>query len=122
VQLYGSRSKLRLYSNFSFFLGDPVRGDGINQDDSRILYGGRFRYNRLWNLGNIPTQSTIGFETRNDDADVGLFHQQKRQRLGATTKVNIEERSFSGYLQQEFFLREWLRFQVGLRGDFFCLT
>lgn len=90
-----------------------------NQDDSRILYGGYVRYNRLWNLGNIPTQSMIGFETRNDDADVGLFHQQKRQRLGATTKVNIEERSFSGYLQQEFLLREWLRFQVGLRGDFF---
>jgi outer membrane receptor protein involved in Fe transport len=119
VQLYGSRYKLTLFSNFTFFLGDPVRGDGINQDDSRILYGGRVRYSRLWSLGNIPIQSTIGFETRNDDADVGLFHQQKRRRLGATTKVNVEERSFSGYLQHEFFLREWLRFQVGLRGDFF---
>lgn len=119
VQLYGSRYKLKLFSNFTFFLGDPVRGDGIAQDDSRVLYGGRLRYNRLWNLGSIPTQTTIGFETRNDDADVGLFRQQQRQRLAATTKVNIEERSFSGYLQQEFFLREWLRFQVGLRGDFF---
>jgi outer membrane receptor protein involved in Fe transport len=119
VQLYTSRSKLTLFSNFTFFLQDPVRGDGINQDDSRVLYGGRVRYNRLWTLGSIPTQSTLGFETRNDDADVGLFHQQRRQRLGATTKVNVEERSFSGYLQQEFFLREWVRFQVGLRGDFF---
>ena len=119
VQLYFSRSKLSLFSNFTFFLKDSVRGDGIDQDNSRILYGGRVRYNRLWNVGSIPTQSTIGFETRNDDADVGLFHQQKRQRLEATTKVNVEERSFSGYLQQEFFVREWLRFQVGLRGDFF---
>jgi hypothetical protein len=33
--------------------------------------------------------------------------------------VNIEERSFSGYLQQEFFVMEWLRFQMGVRGDFF---
>jgi outer membrane receptor protein involved in Fe transport len=33
--------------------------------------------------------------------------------------VNIEERSFSGYLQQEFFVREWLRFDLGVRGDFF---
>lgn len=119
MQLYGSRYKLRLFSNFTFFLRDAIRGDGINQDDSRVLYGGRVRYTRFWTLGNIPTESTIGFETRNDNADVGLFHQQKRQRLGATTKVNVEERSFSGYLQQELFLREWLRFQVGLRGDLF---
>jgi hypothetical protein len=119
IQLYGSRCKLRLYSNFTFFLGDPIRGDGINQDDSRVLYGGRVRYNRLWTLGSLPTQSTIGFETRNDDADVGLFRQQQRQRFATINKVNVEERSFSGYLQQEFFLREWLRFQVGVRGDFF---
>jgi hypothetical protein len=119
AQLYFSRYKLRLFSNFTFFRSDPVRGDGINQDDSRVLYGGRLRYSRLWTLGSIPTQSTIGFETRNDDADVGLFRQEKRQRFATTTKVNVEERSFSGYLQQEFFLREWIRFQAGLRGDFF---
>ncbi|HXG20909.1 MAG TPA: TonB-dependent receptor plug domain-containing protein [Methylomirabilota bacterium] len=119
VQLYGSRYKLTLFSNFTFFLRDSVRGDGINQDDSRVLYGGRVRYNRLWELGALPTQSTIGFETRNDDADVGLFRQQKRQRFATVNKVNVEERSFSGYLQQEFFLREWVRLQLGVRGDFF---
>jgi len=119
VQLYASRYKLRLFSNFTFFLKDTVRGDGINQDDSRVLYGGRVRYARFWTLGGIPTESLLGFETRNDDAAVGLFHQQKRQRFATTTKVNVEERSFSGYLQQEFFLREWLRLQVGVRGDFF---
>ena len=119
VQLYGSRSKLTLFSNFTFFQHDAVRGDGINQDDSRVLYGGRVRYTRFWTLGGVPTESLLGFETRNDDADVGLFNQQKRQRFATTTKVNVEERSFSGYLQQEFFLREWLRFQVGVRGDFF---
>jgi hypothetical protein len=119
VQLYGSRYKLTLFSNFTFFRFDPVRGDGINQDDSRWLYGGRVRYSRLWNFAAVPTQSTIGIETRNDDADVGLFHQEKRQRFATTNKVNVVERSFSGYLQQEFFLRDWLRFQAGLRGDFF---
>lgn len=119
VQLYGSRYKLRLFSNFTFFLSDPIRGDGINQDDSRVLYGGRVRYHRLWTLGGLPTQSMIGLETRNDDADVGLFRQQRRRRFATTNKVHIEERSFSGYLQQEFFVREWIRFQMGVRGDFF---
>lgn len=119
VQLYGSRSKLSLFANFTFFRADPVRGDGIHQDDSRILYGGRVRYSRFWTLGSLPTQSTVGFETRNDDADVGLFRQEQRRRFATTTTVNVEERSFSGYAQQEFFWREWIRFQVGLRGDLF---
>lgn len=119
VQLYASHYKLRLFSNFTFFLRDANRGDGINQDDSRVLYGGRVHYTRFWTLGGLPTESLIGFETRNDDADVGLFRQQQRQRFATTTKVNVEERSFSGYLQQEFFLREWVRLQLGVRGDFF---
>lgn len=119
VQLYGSRYKLRLFSNFTFFTGDTDRGDGINQDDSRIMYGGRIHYDRLWSLGVLPTKSTIGFETRNDDADVGLFRQQRRQRFATTNKVNVEERSFSGYLQQEFFWSEWLRLQIAVRGDLF---
>ncbi len=119
VQLYGSRYKLRLFSNFTFFTGDTERGDGINQDDSRIMYGGRIHYDRLWSLGALPTKSTIGFETRNDDADVGLFRQQRRRRFATTNKVNIQERSFSGYLQQEFFFNEWARLQLGVRGDLF---
>lgn len=119
VQVYGSRYKLRLFSNFTFFTGDTKRSDGINQDDSRVMYGGRIHYDRLWSLATLPTKTTIGFETRNDDADVGLFHQQRRQRFAPTTKVNIKERSFSGYLQQEFFFNEWARLQLGLRGDLF---
>ncbi|MGH8005871.1 MAG: TonB-dependent receptor, partial [Candidatus Binatia bacterium] len=119
VQLYGGHYKLRLFSNFSFFAGDPVRGDGIEQNDSRVFYGGRAHYDRLWTLAALPMQTTIGFETRNDDADVGLFQQERQRRFAAINNVNIEERSFSGYLQQEFFFREWIRFQVSVRGDFF---
>lgn len=119
VQLYGSRYKLRLFSNFTFFKTDVARGDGIAQDDSRVMYGGRVRYSRLWARGLLPMQTTLGLETRNDEADVGLFRQEKRHRFATLTKVSVEERSFSGYVQHEFFLQEWLRFQVSARGDLF---
>jgi outer membrane receptor protein involved in Fe transport len=119
VQLYGSRYRLDLFNNFTFFANDPVRGDGINQNDQRYLSGGRARYSRIWSLGSILTQSTIGVENRNDDANVGLFHQQQRHRFATTTKVHVSEHSLSGYWQQEFFLTEWARLQVGLRGDQF---
>ncbi len=119
VQLYFSRYRLRMFSNFTFFSGDPVQGDGIEQLDSRVLFGGRAHYHRLWTLGSLPLESTIGFETRNDNADVGLFRQQRRQRFVTTQKAEIWENAFSGYTQHELFIREWLRFIVGLRGDVF---
>ena len=119
VQLYFSRYRLRMFSNFTFFNGDPVRGDGIEQLDSRVLFGGRAHYHRMWTLGSMPLESTIGFETRNDNADVGLFRQQRRQRFVTTQKAEVWENAFSGYTQHELFIREWLRFIVGLRGDVF---
>ena len=119
VQLYFSRYRLRMFSNFTFFSGDPVQGDGIEQLDSRVLFGGRAHYHRVWTLGSLPLESTFGFETRNDNADVGLFRQQQRQRFVTTQKAEIWENAFSGYTQHELFIREWLRFIVGLRGDVF---
>ena len=119
VQLYFSRYRLRMFSNFTFFSADPVRGDGIEQLDSRVLFGGRAHYHRLWTLGTVLLESTVGFETRNDNADVGLFRQQRRQRFFTTQRAEVWENAFSGYTQHELFLREWLRFVVGLRGDVF---
>ena len=119
VQLYFSRYRLRMFSNFTFFSGDPVQGDGIEQLDSRVLFGGRAHYHRVWTLGSLSLESTIGFETRNDNADIGLFRQQRRQRFVTTQKAEIWENAFSGYTQHELFIREWLHFIVGLRGDVF---
>ena len=119
VQLYGSRYKLNLYNNFTFFANDPVRGDGINQNDQRYLYGGRMSYTRIWTLGAMATQSTVGMETRNDEIHTGLYHQEQRQRFSTVNKVHTGEHSLSGYFQQEFFLTEWARLQLGVRGDQF---
>lgn len=89
------------------------------QKDQQHLFGGRMSYARIWSLGNMTTQSTIGIETRNDEINTGLFHQEKRQRFSTVNKVHTSEHSLSGYLQQEFFLTEWVRLQVALRGDQF---
>ena len=43
--------KLDLWTNFTFFLDDPVNGDGINQHDQRYMYGG--------NLGYQPGRRTV---------------------------------------------------------------
>lgn len=141
---YGSRYKLRLWSNFTFFAnsglrfvrypsgaiadtGDgPVRpnadyipGDGIYQGDSRTLWGGRARYTRNWFLRNLPMQTELAVETRNDDIHVTLQRQVRRSSFFTVNDVYVRERSFSGYWSQQVFFTDWLRFEGGLRGDLF---
>jgi len=144
VQTYANRYKLRLYSDFTFFnstglrfvqlpngavvdtRAKPVRagahyipGDGIAQDDSRFYYGAKARFTRNWFLAGIPLQSQLAFETRNDDVDVALHRQVRRTIFYDINKVYVREHSFSGYWNQQIFFNDWVRFDGGLRGDFF---
>jgi outer membrane receptor protein involved in Fe transport len=142
-QLYGSRYSLRLYSDFTFYQqsglrfvrqadgqicdttkepcnlvgADYIPGDGIAQDDARLLFGARGSFSRFWNLFNVPLQSRIGIETRRDDIDVGLSQQVRRQIIFDVNRVGVGEQSVSGFLEQKVFFTKWLRLEAGLRGD-----
>src|SRR5882724_10288527 len=44
ANLYLQYYQLDLFSNFTFFLNDPINGDGIEQYDNRYIYGGHVGY------------------------------------------------------------------------------
>ena len=46
VDAFATRSLFDLYSNFTFFLNDPVHGDAIQQHDSRLIEGANAQYER----------------------------------------------------------------------------
>ncbi|MBI3783110.1 MAG: TonB-dependent receptor plug domain-containing protein [Deltaproteobacteria bacterium] len=136
AQVYGTRYKLQLFSDFTFYKdtglrfrdaqGNDLPGDGIEQNDSRLLYGGRVGYTRNWLVpatsilsDGVPMQSQIGLETRNDDIDVALHRQVQRRRFFTVNKLRVEERSLSGFVQQQVFFTDWIRLDAGLRGDVF---
>jgi len=144
VYAYGSRYKLRLWSNFTFFAnsglrfvmypnggiddtGDaPVRpnakyipGDGIYQGDARWLWGGVARYTRNWFLRGLPIQTQLAFDTRNDDIHVTLQRQVRRTSFFTVNDVRVQERRFGGWWSQQVFFTDWLRFEGGLRGDLY---
>ncbi len=131
-QGYVSRYKLALYSNFTFYkdtglrfpdgAGDYLPGDGIEQNDQRVLYGGRLRYTRFWEVVGRPVESQVGVELRADDIDLALYRQLRRQRFYAVNKLQMFEQSMSGFMQHEVFLADWLRLQVGLRGDVYLFN
>jgi TonB dependent receptor/TonB-dependent Receptor Plug Domain len=130
LQVYASRYKLRLWSNFTFFqdsvfelpgggFGLDPRGDGIEQNDARWLYGAHGSWQHVWALGPVPMVSTLGLQTRHDQIDVALHRQARRERFFTVSRTHVDERTVSGYWKQEIFLTDWLRFEGGLRGDFF---
>lgn len=76
--VYVQRYKLDLYSNFTYFLEDPVNGDQFEQADQRWIYGGSLT--KRWALGDGWSART-GVTARVDDiGKVGLYRTTARVR------------------------------------------
>ncbi len=76
--VYVQRYKLDLYSNFTYFLDDPVHGDQFEQVDQRWIYGGSLT--KRWSLSDGWSART-GVSARVDDiGKVGLYRTTARVR------------------------------------------
>ncbi len=110
---------LDLFSNFTYFLNDPVRGDQFEQQDARTVFGGAI--DQVWdhNLFGADMKTTVGLQLRYDEIRNGLFHTQRRQRLSTDVFDRISETNAGLYVQNEAHWAPWLRTILGLRGDLF---
>ena len=115
-EAYVMQYDLALWSNFTYFLDDPVNGDQFEQVDQRLIYG--INANRTWSIGNGTHKA--GVQLRVDDIDeVGLYRTKTRQRLGAIRSDQVKESSLGIYWENRRALTENLRTVVGLRHDFY---
>jgi outer membrane receptor protein involved in Fe transport len=119
AQTWASWYKLRLWSNFTLFLNDPINGDGIEQNDKRFLAGNNVNYRKNYNLWGLPMESFIGFQSRFDHIRVGLFNQTDRRRRETVKNNNIRQTNLAWFAQQEIRPTSWLRAQIGVRMDNF---
>jgi hypothetical protein len=117
---YGLYSHLRLHSNFTYFLDDPVNGDQFEQVDVRFVMGGHADRVLEHALGGMESVTTVGADLRHDNINNALYKTMGgTARLGTTTKDHIAETSLSGYLRNETHWLPWLRSIVGVRLDQF---
>jgi outer membrane receptor protein involved in Fe transport len=120
AQTWMSWYRLQLWSNFSYFLNNPEQGDGIEQNDKRYLVGNNVIYRRNYLfVGDIPTETLLGFQSRFDHIKVGLFNQEKRHRLNTTNNNLIRQTNLSWFGHQEIRPTNWFRGQLGARVDNF---
>lgn len=116
---YGQYYTFDLFTNFTFFLNDPVNGDGIEQHDNRVMYGGDIGYKQRGEVLGIPSIGTIGVQARVDDIHARLAAQAVRNPLGTTTDSDILEASYAPYIKADVQPLPWMRLAAGLRAEMF---
>lgn len=117
LNLYAIRYRLDLFSNFTYFLDDPVAGDQFNQRDARTLLGGSLAHTWTASLAGRPLTTTAGLQTRTDFIDVGLFSTAARARLGTVRDDAVTESSAAAYVQSTWQATPHVRATAGLRAD-----
>ncbi len=116
---YVVRSELDLYSNFTYFLKDPVNGDQFNQKDNRVMSGANVEHSWITEWGGFAFENRVGTQVRNDDISVGLFSTRNRARLATTRNDHVVETSAALYLQSTVQIAEKLRTVAGARADYY---
>src|SRR5262249_17812156 len=114
------RSLFDLYSNFTFFLNDPINGDEIQQHDSRLQQGFNTQYLHPYKVFGHTALLTLGSNFHDNQINVGLNHTKDRQFLDATTSAHAHVTNVAGYIQQGLdVLGQKAHFDVGMRFDYF---
>lgn len=117
---YAMDYALDLYSNFTYFLDDPVNGDQFEQVDDRMVFGGGVEHRMLSRVGEMPVESAVGLDLRYDDiAEVGLHRTRERERVSTIRSDSVDQWSAGAFAQSSISLRDWLRVEGGLRADFY---
>ncbi len=100
-----------LYSNFTFFLEDPINGDQIKQREDRGMVGFTSEFNRTFSVGDsksIDFKSGIGL--RNDQVRENELSRtlNRTQTLERIQFGNINETNVFAYASAEITLNKWL--------------
>lgn len=127
LDAYAIRSKLDLYSDFTYFLEHPsdldptqIAGDQFHQTERRQVYG--LATSRAWNtkLGGHDSLNTLGLQVRHDRLDpVGLYSTVARQTESTTQVSRVRETSVGLYAENQLEWSSWLRSVTGVRADRF---
>ena len=109
--------QLNLFSNFTYFLDDPVNGDQFNQPDRRRTTG--LNASQSWLQSGLGSESenTVGVQFQNDNISNGLNSTKDRQILSITRRDHIVETSVGVYAENSTRWTPWFRTVLGARAD-----
>lgn len=114
VDAYLIEYDFTLWSNFTYFLDDPVNGDQFQQFDDRRVTG--FALSQQWEHGRQRLR--VGAEGRRDDiAAVGLSRSIARVPTSIVREDAVDEGSIAAFAAHELRFNDKVRTYVGVRHD-----
>jgi hypothetical protein len=117
---YVVRSRLELFSNFTYFLANPVNGDQFEQAEKRTLYGGSVSQTWFSHVGERHMWNIVGLQLRRDRlSPVALYATEARRRLAVVRQDDVTVSSAAVYWSNTIAWTEWFRTIAGLRPDFY---
>ena len=118
VSAYVIRYRLDLWSTFTYYLKDPLRGDQMLQHDDRGVYGLKAAQTWSGRLLGLVSTSVVGVQLRIDDIrDVSISPTFQRQIEGSLQDAAVIESAGALYAENTLQWREDVRTTVGVRAD-----
>lgn len=116
---YFIRRTMRLYSNFTYFLDNPVDGDQFAQPDRRSSGGLVLSHVFSSGLGGVKSSNKIGVQVERDRIDNALQNTKAREVLSVTRADVINETSVGVYAENTTQWASKFRAVLGVRGDYY---
>ena len=129
VMAYGFHYDLDLFSDFTYYLVDPVHGDQFEQQDRRWVAGLDVRHTIFSQWAGRNVENTFGVQVRNDWVTNGLYQTDNRVRvdkidsdtgtiLPATTQADrFSDTQVGFYVENKIQWADKFRTVATLRGD-----
>ncbi|MCB1009901.1 MAG: TonB-dependent receptor [Acidobacteria bacterium] len=117
LRVYTVRYRLDLFSDFTYFLEDPERGDQFEQLDQRWTFGLKLARRGQGELGGRRIEWGAGLDGRYDAIDNGLFRTAGRERTSTVRADGIGQLGASAWVEGTLALADGLRLGLGVRLD-----
>ena len=115
-----SKYDFELFSNFTFFLNDPINGDQIRQKEDRNIFGLNTTLFQNYDLGNTALELSYGVGLRYDDINGNELSRtiNRRTVISNIALGDVDETNLSSFINAEFDFGKWL-INPALRIDVF---
>ncbi len=118
LNAYAMRYRMRLYSNFTYFMNNPVNGDQFEQADRRSVYGIAPTWLAIGKLWDRESILKYGLTVRHDAiSGVGLYSTTQRDRFATVREDSVGQTSVGGFAEHSLQWTDWFRSVAGARLD-----
>ena len=117
VNAHVAHWKLELFSNFTYFLDNPVDGDQFAQPDRRTTSALNVRHAWASKAFGRDAEMQVGVQLQNDNISNALLTTKARQEVSATRRDRIVEGSVGVWFDQGVRWTPTFRTVAGLRAD-----